>query len=488
MMKKRIISIGILLAFLTAGFIYLNKVFASEHHYVNTTEDFKTLSNKTNIDVVFYGSSHSYTAYNPLIVNDICKTISYNLGSDGLKISLTDLVLNESLKYTSPKLIILEVYPPSLKPVAGDADKGYHLRAMDFVTNFSLSKLEKTIEIYNPNEYLGVYFPLIRNHSNWNSFNYFNLDKRKQLDYSQNFFYGGFLGSLNVMNEKDKKIYANFQTHPIKNETNNPWVKPAAKKNIEDFVEMAKSSGAEVLIISSPDPRARVQFNYYFYQEIRDLSASLNVSFLNLNDYYEEINMELDDFKDNSHLNTLGSIKATKFLAEYIKENYTLPDRSSEAIWKQEMTNYEVFKEDYYHTEKRIFEAEINKGLSDSVFIKSIALSANDSRNLKFQISFDSTKTDIKTLGKYRLAVHVYPENQDIIKLDESSKQKKANYDQTNTILEDNEDISVFRMKSRIRNIKKIEFFLFNSAGYDGIIGNKVNLNAHEFKNYKNEK
>src|SRR5690606_36655726 len=107
MMKKRIIYIIILLFFLTAAFIYLNRIFASAHYYVNAIEDFKELANETNIDVIVYGSSHAYTAFNPLIINDISKTISFNLGADALKIGLTDLVLNESLKYTKPKLVIL---------------------------------------------------------------------------------------------------------------------------------------------------------------------------------------------------------------------------------------------------------------------------------------------------------------------------------------------------------------------------------------------
>lgn len=487
MMKKRVISIVVLLAFLTAGFIYLNKVFASDHHYVNTTEDFKTLSKKVNIDVIIYGSSHAYTAYNPLIINDICKTISYNLGSDGLKISLTDLVLNESLKYTRPKLIVLEVYPPSLQPVTGDADKGYHLRAMDFASNFSLLKFKKTINIYDLNEYLGVYFPLIRNHSNWNTFDYFNLNKRKMLDFEKNFFYGGFLGSLNIMNETDKKILADFKSKPKILEASNPWLKEDSKKYIKDFVELAKESGAKVLIISSPDPRARVQFNYYFYQEIKDLSTSLDVSFLNLNDYYEEMKIELDDFKDNSHLNTSGSIKATKFLAEYIKENYKLADRSSEMIWKEESQKYDAFKEEYSEIEKKYFLSEINKNLSKDLFINSLTIKRVNKSELLFNIALDTNKTVFKNLDQYRMGVHLYAEDDDLKSLNEASKLKKAKYDQANIVLSTQKGSLNLKLETKVKHIKKIEIFLFNAAGYDGIIGDRVVIDNVIFKSEANE-
>ncbi len=482
-MKKRIISIVVLVGFLITGFIYLNKIFASNHHYVNTTEDFKKLAKKTNIDVILYGSSHAYTAYNPLIINDICKTISYNLGSDGLKISLTDLVLKESLKYTNPKLIILEVYPPSLLKVEGEVDKGYHLRAMDFVSNFSFLKLKKTIEIYDPNEYLGVYFPLIRNHDKWNSFNYFSFNKRKYLDFEKNFFYGGFLGSLNVMNDEDKKKYANFKAPPLTNDPSNKWVKEDAKNHIKEFVSIAKKNGSEVLIISSPDPRARPAFNYSFYQEIKDFSSTMNVPFLNLNDFYEEMNLTLDDFKDNSHLNTYGSIKATKFLANYLKSNYVLPNRTSEKIWKDEMVNYDIIKNEFYDIKIKSYSTVLNKNLSPDVVLNKLSIIRKNNRELLFNINFDSINTDVKNLDKYRLAVHIYSHDDSLALLNKSSKLKNAKYDQTNTILESGKAFTSFNIQTKIVNIKKVELFLFNKKGYDGIIGNKIMIDDISFKN-----
>ena len=482
MMKKKIISIIVLAIFLIAAFIYLNRVFASEHHYVNTTEDFKNLAKKTNIDVIFYGSSHSYTAFNPLIIDSICKTISYNLGSDALKIELTDLVLNESLKYTKPKLIILEVYPPSLLPVGGDQDKGYQLRAMDFVSNFSFLKLKKTVEIYNPNEYLGVYFPLIRNHSKWNEFNYFNLNKRKDLDYKKNFFFNGFLGSLNTMNEKDQQTFANFKTHPIKNETSNSWLKEEAKEKIKDFVNMAKKSGAEVLIISSPDPRARVFFNYYFYEEMNDFATSMNVKFLNLNDYYNEMQLDIKDFKDNSHLNTYGSIKATKFLSDYLNNNYNLPNRSSEPVWKDEIYKYEDFKYDFFEFEKKSFYTRIDKELLKNIFVKSVSVTRNNKRELLFNITFDMNKTNFKILDNYKLAIHIYPFVNDKSSLSEASKLKNSSYDQFNVNIENEDGSNNIYLGTKIKRIEKIELFLFRKSGYNGVLGERIIIKNMSFK------
>src|SRR5690606_553524 len=139
---------------------------------VNTTEDFKELAKKTNIDIVFFGSSHIYTAFNPLVINKNCDLISYNLASDALLLPITDLVLNESLKYTKPKLIVLEIYSAGFANPITKSQKGHQLRALDFVSNFSIEKIYRVGKLYENNEFLGAFSPLIRNHNEWNNVNY----------------------------------------------------------------------------------------------------------------------------------------------------------------------------------------------------------------------------------------------------------------------------------------------------------------------------
>jgi hypothetical protein len=63
---KKLLFIG----FLISGvFMYLNMVFKTAHFQENTRKTFNTLSSKTNIDVIFYGSSRSFRTFNPLIID-----------------------------------------------------------------------------------------------------------------------------------------------------------------------------------------------------------------------------------------------------------------------------------------------------------------------------------------------------------------------------------------------------------------------------------
>lgn len=475
MMKKRIISIVVFLVLLVAGFIYLNKVFSSTHYYVNTSEDFKALAKETNIDVIFYGSSHAYTAYNPLIFNKRDRIISFNLGSDALRVAVTDLVLEESLKYTKPKVVVLEVYSASLVYPKSERGKGYQLRALDFVSNTSLLKMKKVKEIYNANELLGVYSPLVRNHTDWNKKKYFKLSRREVFNEDENFYYAGFLGSRSVITEKYRQEYGGFRTKAISQNSERSFIDEQAKSDIKSFVAIAKRAGAEVLIISSPDPRVRY-WNYYFFEEINNFCKSIGVPFLNLNDHYDDMDLEIEDFKDQSHLNTKGSIKASLFLANYLKNNYSLPDRSAEQIWKEEVAGYEKFMSDYptHHTS---FEKKIDAALMDSAVIKSIKISPIQTDYLTVALEFDELPHDITD---YQLAIHVYPKATDMTLLAERNKMRK--YDMGSYIFNDTTRIINLRVPTKIRNINKIELFLFDRKGYKGVIGDKVIVDNIEYQ------
>jgi hypothetical protein len=478
-MKNNIFkSLFIFLILFIAIFIYLNRVFASKHHFKNTTEDFKELASKTNIDVVLYGSSHTYTAYNPLVLNFNSKTISFNLGSDALKIANTDLLLKESLKYTSPKLVILEIYSPTLLPSKTIKDKGYQLRAFDFVSNYSIMKHKKIIRGFDLNEYLNVMFPLIRNHNNWSSVNYFNTSRRKDLDPNVNYYYNGFIGSRNIVIEEDKLKYKDFLTKIQSVYSSYESINEQGKTDIISFIKIAQKNGSDVLIISSPDLRAKF-WNYDFFNELKEITDSFNVPFLNLNDYYNQMELTINDFKDNSHLNTIGSIKASEFLSDYINNNYTLPDRSLDLELFQNNEKYNEFIELYNDSNDYEFNRILNKNLNTTIGIESVNFKKNIKNTLSLSIKMIDNDNYLNDKKRYKLAIHIYPKKEFNHQLNKSNVEKGRLYDQENIELSNYSNSIDFTTNSKIDKIQKIEFFLYKVSGYDGIIGEKVIINVN---------
>lgn len=481
-MQKKIISISVLLAFLLVGFTYLNKVFSTSHYYVNTTEDFKVLAKESNIDLIFYGSSHVYTAYNPLVFSKINKAIAFNLGSDALRVTVTDLVLEESLKYTKPKLVILEVYRHSIVFPATDEGKGFQLRALDFISNFSLLKLNKVRNIYDSKEYLGVYFPLIRNHDKWYDNNYLDLSRKVVFDPSENFYFNGFLGSNLIIDGKDREQYKGFRVKQTYVDSSKSVINEPAKEDIRNFVSIAKKAGVEVLIISSPDPRFKY-WNYYFFDEMNKFCDSLGVPYLNLNEYYDDMDLKITDFKDNSHLNTVGSIKASKFLANYLETSYTFKDRSSERVFKEQIEGYDALIANYKPFESIIYQKEVDENLFNELRISNLSILKEQKDKLIFTINLEGKLQKPFLKENYTMAIHVFPGKDDLDALNERSKAKKRTYEVHGYTFKDDTNSIKVELDSDINDIEKLEFFLYDKDGFVNIVGEKIIIDNLKYKN-----
>ena len=467
-MKRFILSsIGFFILFVLI-FNHFNKVFSSQHHFVNTTNDFKNLAKKTNIDILFIGSSHAYTAFNPLLIDKNCNTISYNLGSDGLRVSLTDLVLEEALKYTQPKLIVLEIYNGSITQPTKEKAKGYQLRALDFVSNFSIKKLKKINRFYSHDEILGVLFPLIRNHRKWNKVDYFDYDKSKKFNLEENFYYRGFIGSSNIISVKGgREKFADFRNKNIEFDASKVLISDESKEDIMNILNIAKDNNIKVLIVSAPDPRARFS-NYDFFNQLKSFCDTNNVPFLNMNNYYSEMSLGINDFKDKSHLNTLGSIKASNFLSGHLSKNYKFKNRSDESFWKSEASIYNNFKRLY--VTNLIYDKKIDKSLSKNVGLNHIKINQKN-KTVEIRVLFDSLKTNFSNLGNYRLGVNVFPKASSENQISERSKKKGNKFDISNVVLKNSEREASLFIETNIEHIDKIKLFLYNKDKYNGVIG-----------------
>ena len=87
------------------------------------------------------------------------------------------------------------------------------------------------------------------------------------------------------------------------------------------------------LFIVSPNTMTeekQAQYNY-----IADIVEEGGYRFLNLNDYYEEIGVDFStDFYDyGGHANAIGAEKCSRFLGEYLKENYDFEDKRGQAAY-----------------------------------------------------------------------------------------------------------------------------------------------------------
>ncbi len=464
----KIRSLLVAIVIFLAAFKYLNLVFASGHHYKNSTINFSTLADTTNIDLLFMGSSQAYTAYNPAIFDYDLKTLSFNLGADGLRIHITELVLGHALKKTNPKLIVLELYPGSASIPVTDRAKGYQLRALDFVPNTSLKKFSKIGEFYNKSEYLGALFPVLRRHDRWHDVKYMNLSRTRQFDEFSNYYNKGFLGSQLVLDSINQTRYADFKTRkPVFDSVAKNWTS-TVEKSLSRIYDLAKSNNAELLVVSSPDIRAK-SAKYAFFKKLDVFCKKMGINYVNLNDYYDELKINLTDFKDPAHLNTRGAEKVSRFLSSYIKSNYNLPDRSNEPMWDV-ITKEHKFFYSLISGHVEIFQGELEQEMFNGLRGQQVKI-WRDKDGVKIRVRFKDSAVLNQIKAKYRLGAMLYPSDSELDKLSQRAKRRNEAFERGASFLDERPDRIEISILTKIKNPKQIKLFLYDRETYKGAIG-----------------
>ena len=481
MTASKFISASIFLLSLVLGAAYLERVFTTENHFNNTMADYEKGLDSLPIDVMIFGSSHAFTAYNPLVIDQEANTLSYNFGSDALRIPFTDLVLEEATKQYKPKLIVLEVYPASVGVPTDEKIKGFHLRVFDHISHINPDKLKSALRIYQAAELPGVYSTTVRNHDKWHKQDFKNLNRQKAYDQVSPIFYKGYLGHYQVLDSLNNADLINFRAKNTYSNSKREFFTDEAKADLKDLIGRAKASGAEVLVVSSPDLRAKYSWPKRFLATVQQLCDQAGVAYLNLNDHYQALDLQFTDFKDPSHLNVGGAYKTSKFFAEYLNENYVLPDRSSEVNSAILKSQYNQFKLKLLENETVVFKKAVSKYLEAGTLLDSIRVSRSISQ-LEFKLYFNPTEAATSKMDDYKLLVKVIPKPTDLEKVNARNAEKGWKYDKIDLELASDTPTVKFTLNTLIQNVAAFELSLYNKEKYQGLVGEKIRLNAVEFE------
>lgn len=463
--------------FLGLGYTLLNRAFISPNLFENSIQDFEQHTKEAPIDILFLGSSHSYTAFNPLVINQQTKAYSINLGSDALRLDFTDIILAKALETSKPKLVVLEVYPPSVKPPKLDNIKGFQLRAMDVVSNTSIRKIEIMMDHYQPEEYASVLSPLIRNHDQWNELLINPLDKTKNVKSDAYFNYYGFLGSLDTLKKNKSKFRINRPNNPIVSIDKTAFNKQT-EKSLNRLIGLAEQEQVELLIVGAPSLYKHTYNSFYTY--LKKYLDTKSIKFLNLNDYFNEIGLTLDDFKDPSHLNVYGAHKASHFFGQYLSDNFDFNNRSNEPLWLSIERDNKRYVDVYMSkTPLRLYQQEEDICLGGHIPIDSIsAYTEGFTMNIKLKLK-DLPGTDFVKF-KFRISAVLVPKPGNEWEASLTNQAKGEYVDRITAHLGEFEDEIVLTTHTRILEPDEIRIFIFDANGYKGIIGDsfKISLNT----------
>lgn len=373
---KRIAMIIMFLLLLERVFISLTYLFRNSNynrmHVVGIKEE-------EPLDVVFVGGSATFVYWEPMKAWNDFGICSYNFATDTIQAECIKYGIKEVLKYQQPSLFVIDVRAFQYYDNMG-AENG--LRNFSDSLDWGIDRFRLVNEyldnhiIEENQDKLSLYLDIMKYHSNYAALG--NPDNWEMIDNRIDSYNKGFEWIPAYRYLDAPSDFLTGEMVAIQNE---------ALVILYDLLNFCKSKSINVLFVVCP-----YQINkehYGKYNTMESIISSYGFDFINLNDYY--IEMELDfskDFYNGNHVNCFGAEKYTDFLGKYIVNNYNMPDHRNEDRYISWHDDFAKFKEEESEIKEKICQKKLQaeeghiiaSTLSKTINFMEWAALVNDSR------------------------------------------------------------------------------------------------------------
>lgn len=285
------------------------------------------------IDVAMIGSSPVYPYYATPMMWGEYGMAAYPISSNLQRPVAATYMVEEVRKTQEPELYVFEMRMYT----ARDGDLTNNMAYTRGVTDnmkYSWNRI-KTINamVDDVSERHTYYFDIFKYHSNWKTmvlpeqlkcFRYEKPDDQKGYVMTDEV---GPCEAVDTSNITEKQPMPEFQ-----------------EECLYELLDYLKENDLQALFILSPTVMEEEKQRMYNYMD--EIIAGYGYEFLNMNDYYEEIGLDFQtDFSDyGGHTNALGAEKCTRFLGNYLTQNYDLSDKRGQEGYESWDAAYEQYK------------------------------------------------------------------------------------------------------------------------------------------------
>ncbi|SRR6056297_1115086 len=338
MLKKNLVRIISILFLLTVLFFiqrlvvpkYMNDIV--EGSLIETYYD-----EEKNHDVVFIGDCEVYENFSPITLWEDYGIKSFIRGSAQQLIWQSYYLMEETLKYEKPEVIVFNVLSMKYNEPQNEA---YNRMTLDGM-KLSMSKVKSIrASMTDEEKFIDYIFPILRFHSRWS-----NLESQdfKYFFNKDELFHNGY--------------YMRVDVKPVESF---PRKKPLADyslgQNAYDYLEkmtvLAEKHGVELVLIKAPT----IYPVWYdeWDQQIEDFAQENDLMYLNFLELTDEANIDFSKhtYDAGLHLNLQGAENLSKYFGKILVENYDLEDhRNNDEIskkWEKKSNFYYSMKEAQY--------------------------------------------------------------------------------------------------------------------------------------------
>ena len=288
-------------------------------------------------DVIFIGDCEVYENFSPAVLWEQYGINSYIRGSAQQYIWQSYYLLEDTLRYETPEVVVFNVLSLQYDKAQREAYNRMTLEGMEW----SLPKIKSILASMKEEEhFLDYVFPILRYHSRWSELT--DSDLRYLFDRKQ-VFHNGYYMHVEIRAARDispGKPPGNYRFGP------------RAWKYLDKMAALCEEKGIELVLIKAP---SLSPFWYREWEEqVEAYAAAHGLRYINFLERQEEtgIDYSTDTYDGGLHMNLSGAEKLSVYFGRILSGEMGVPDRRGETelslSWEEKLAAYEAEKQEQY--------------------------------------------------------------------------------------------------------------------------------------------
>lgn len=288
-------------------------------------------------DVIFIGDCEVYENFSPAALWEEYGINSYIRGSAEQYIWQSYYLLEDTLRYETPDVVVFNVQSLQYDEARSEAYNRMTLEGMEW----SGSKVGSILASMKPEEeFLDYVFPILRYHTRWSGLT--ETDVRYMFDTEQ-VSHNGYYMRVDVKpaeNVPEGRLLSDYSFG------DRAW------EYLERMRELCEENGIELILIKAPS------LYPCWYDEweaqVEDYAAAHDLRYINFLEHIDEIGLDYstDTYDAGLHMNLSGAEKLSHYLGGILAGEVGLLDRRDEeelcAVWEEKLAAYEAEKKEQY--------------------------------------------------------------------------------------------------------------------------------------------
>lgn len=335
-MNKKVIHVVLFILIFNFLFSGLNNILGY-HDNVHTATVFKQFYDlpKDSIDVISIGSSSIHEFLVPPIVYDETGIASYALSTGNMRFNTFLGLMKECEQLQDPNVYLIDI-----RPLAGSDYSENSMRRVTDNMRWSFNRLESikyicsNLKKYHPEfdiDYSSCVFPFKMYHSRWTDLT--SEDFSGEQDCYLGYIFNG--NRLAVFDEKTITARLDAEPQPISDES---------KQYLDDFLNYCDTLNKTIIFINTPCCMGEDVFAKYNY--IGEIIKKRGYPYVDLNHKVKEMNLDYSsDWGDGLHVNNVGAVKFSRYIANWLASDFDLPDHRGDKRYKEYERISRIYRE-----------------------------------------------------------------------------------------------------------------------------------------------